>query len=175
MEQYDLGDHLQAGNALLTAAAGHQPAAARSAPSLGAASPDDALIASMSVKELREQIAEAGLPYADCVEKPELRARAREARQLLAADAERASLFEGAEQVRKAPFILPTKLRKKNARFSPGSATFSAHKPAVKTALSGGAAARAGGVVCEERIAARKRRHEGELSAHFSWPFRTLV
>ena len=38
MERYDLGDHLQAGNALLTAAAGHQPAAARSAPGLDAAS-----------------------------------------------------------------------------------------------------------------------------------------
>ena len=50
------------------------------------------------MKELREQICEAGLHFADCVEKPELRARAREARQLLAADAERASLFEGAEQ-----------------------------------------------------------------------------
>ena len=39
----------------------------------------DEEINGMSVKELREYIAQAGLPSADCIEKEDLRVRARQA------------------------------------------------------------------------------------------------
>ena len=52
--------------------------------------PTDDDIATLSVGELKALISGAGLSYADCVEKSDLRARAAEARARLAAPAVRA-------------------------------------------------------------------------------------